>query len=364
MAPGWRRRQNWPYRTWLALIHTGDNHGPPKPEEVSQLLAEAKAQLPGVQVRIGRLSDFCRCDRWPRTLPSRLCVATCPTPGFTARCAIRKAPDWPATFVRRSGPPSRSTRCCGCGACSVDDAAPTIAAAYEKSLLYGEHTWGGALAWVSIYDRPLAMSYGDDWQQQRAAGKFARLEASWAEHTAYIEAARDLVQPLLAQPACRPWPARCTSKGIVSSCSTRFPGSAMDWCPSAVARREAPGLATGGWRLRCFPSVADQDMRFNSLRATAGLGYRTYVVADAAAGRRCARAATHSSTRCPDLISPWTLDPARGVIRAADRQTTRVASGSTARPLRRSDSISTNASTAIRWRPMSRRTSRSTRPGP
>ena len=50
--------ENWPYRTWLALIHTGDNHGPPKPEEVSQLLAEAKVKLPGIQVRIGRLSDF------------------------------------------------------------------------------------------------------------------------------------------------------------------------------------------------------------------------------------------------------------------------------------------------------------------
>ena len=37
---------DWPYRTWLALIHTGDNHGPPKPEEVSQLLAQAADPIP------------------------------------------------------------------------------------------------------------------------------------------------------------------------------------------------------------------------------------------------------------------------------------------------------------------------------
>ena len=22
---------DWPYRTWLACLHTGDNHGPPQP---------------------------------------------------------------------------------------------------------------------------------------------------------------------------------------------------------------------------------------------------------------------------------------------------------------------------------------------
>ncbi|MEN6428354.1 MAG: hypothetical protein ABFE13_23650, partial [Phycisphaerales bacterium] len=49
---------DWPYRTWLALQHTGDNHGPPTPDEVKQLLAEAAQRLPGVKVRIGRLSDF------------------------------------------------------------------------------------------------------------------------------------------------------------------------------------------------------------------------------------------------------------------------------------------------------------------
>ena len=32
---------DWPHQTWLALIHTGDNHGPPTPDEVKKLLAEA-----------------------------------------------------------------------------------------------------------------------------------------------------------------------------------------------------------------------------------------------------------------------------------------------------------------------------------
>ena len=47
----------WPYRTWLAVLHTGDNHGPPQPEEVKRLLARAAREYPGV--RSGRAeSDF------------------------------------------------------------------------------------------------------------------------------------------------------------------------------------------------------------------------------------------------------------------------------------------------------------------
>ena len=50
--------KDWPHKTWLALIHTGDNHGPPTPGEVAALLAQAAEKLPYAYVRIGRLSDF------------------------------------------------------------------------------------------------------------------------------------------------------------------------------------------------------------------------------------------------------------------------------------------------------------------
>ena len=58
MARGLFPPGNWPHRTWLALLHTGDNHGPPRPEEVKQVLDQVAQRMPGVKVRIGRLSDF------------------------------------------------------------------------------------------------------------------------------------------------------------------------------------------------------------------------------------------------------------------------------------------------------------------
>ena len=50
--------KDWPHKTWLAMIHTHENTGAPSPEEVAELLKEAKEKMPNVNIKIGRLSDF------------------------------------------------------------------------------------------------------------------------------------------------------------------------------------------------------------------------------------------------------------------------------------------------------------------
>lgn len=190
--------KDWPYATWLALIHTGDNHGPPRPEEVGKLLAEARQKLTGVTVRIGRLSDFADAvlaekaeipvvrgdmpDTWihgPLCDPAGAALARTVRPALAMTEALN-------TLLKAWHLPA-------------PDAATTIARAYEQSLLYGEHTWGGALYWVTRYGSGTQWGYGETWKADHAAQRFQRLEASWAEHTAYIETARALVQPLEQQ---------------------------------------------------------------------------------------------------------------------------------------------------------------------
>jgi alpha-mannosidase len=39
--------------------------------------------------------------------------------------------------------------------------------------------------------------YGDAWREERAAGRFDRIESSWAEHTAYIETTEKITRPCL-----------------------------------------------------------------------------------------------------------------------------------------------------------------------
>ena len=183
---------DWPHRTWLALEHTYDNLGPPKPEEVKKILQQYADKMPGVKVRIGRLSDFGEAilaekpdlpvvradspDTWihgPMSDPAGMKIARNIRPLIAATECLN-------TELRAWNQP-------------VADASASIAAAYEKSLMYGEHTWGGSIAWLDS-----KFGFGDSFWQERASGRYKRIEESWDEHTAYIEQAR---YPLLAAAA-------------------------------------------------------------------------------------------------------------------------------------------------------------------
>ena len=169
--------EDWPYQTWLALIHTGDNHGPPRPEEVAKVLADAKQTLPGVKVRIGRLSDFA--DAIRAEAPAIPVVRgdmpdtwihgpMCDPAGARVARNLR-----PLLGVAEG----LETELAAWGVGLPGAAAgPALAAAREQSLLYGEHTWGGALSWVVKYSQHTEYWYGEAWKEQRAAGRFKKLE--------------------------------------------------------------------------------------------------------------------------------------------------------------------------------------------
>ena len=183
--------ETWPHKTWLALIHTGDNHGPPTPEEVRTLLDQAQNKLPGVNVRIGRLSDFA--DAILAEHPD-LPVVRGDMPDTWIHGPL--ADPAGAKLARNLRPTIAATECLGTElrtwGVPRSENFGTLAAAYENSLLYGEHTWGGAFWW--IYGKYI-LKFGDEWKAERAAGKFQRIESSWTEHTAYVEKARDLILP-------------------------------------------------------------------------------------------------------------------------------------------------------------------------
>ena len=92
--------KDWPYSTWLAVLHTYDNVGPPSPDYVKRVIEQVNDKLPGVEVKIGRMSDFSDAilADAKRTCPSS--AATCPTRGSMARCRIRTARRLHARSVR------------------------------------------------------------------------------------------------------------------------------------------------------------------------------------------------------------------------------------------------------------------------
>jgi len=312
--------KDWPYRTWLALQHTGDNHGPPTPEEVKKLLTEAAQKLPGVKVRIGRLSDFAdailaekadipvvRGDMPDTWIHGPMCDPAGAKIARNIRPALGYAESLNA-LLRIWG-------------VTVPDATGAFAEAHEKSLLYGEHTWGGALYWVTTYGKQLKWGYGDVWKADRAAGGFKKLEASWAEHTAYIERARDLVTPVL-ETAMR---ALAQSAGPEGPRAVAF--NPLPWKRDGIVRVKSAGMslsslqpADGG---PSVPVVTDGDELCFVARDIPALGYRTFVPAAATKSTDQLRSDAQTGVIENESLKV-TLDLRRGGIRSVlDKRTGR-----------------------------------------
>ncbi|MHC4582861.1 MAG: glycoside hydrolase family 38 N-terminal domain-containing protein, partial [Planctomycetota bacterium] len=189
---------DWPHRTWLGLIHTGDNHGPPRPDEVRQILDEIGQRMPAVKVRIGRLSDFAdaileredldtipvvRGDTPDTWIYGPMCD---PQGRIAARRAHTNLPTVESLTTMLESWGVEATQ-------NTDQLTPwqSLSQGYEQSLLYGEHTWGASLGWVGH-----ALPWGSDWQQ-RTDQRHRRMEASWDEHSAYANQALAISTSLL-----------------------------------------------------------------------------------------------------------------------------------------------------------------------
>lgn len=136
---------DWPYKHWLAMLVTSDNNGPPKIEDINRLLAEAERNLPGVKIRFGKMEDFADAiyeeEKEGATVP-----------------VVRA--DLPDTWIHGVGSMpvenaiARKTRADMTSAGSLNthlnawgvaagDITADLFTARERSVMYGEHTYGG-----------------------------------------------------------------------------------------------------------------------------------------------------------------------------------------------------------------------------
>ncbi|MEN6575049.1 MAG: hypothetical protein ABFD90_01810, partial [Phycisphaerales bacterium] len=313
---------DWPYRTWLALQHTGDNHGPPTPDEVKQLLAEAAQRLPGVKVRIGRLSDFADAilaekaeipvirgdmpDTWihgPMCDPAGARIARNLRPAIGCVESL-------TTLLQIWGVATSETDC-----------TRLVADAREKSLLYGEHTWGGALSWITKYGNETKWDYGDVWKADLAAGRFSKLEASWAEHTGYIERARDEIVPLVEGTV------RVLAERVGPEGRRIVVFNPLPWRRSGIVRVKSvgPSLAAvqpadGG---PAVPVAPDGNGLCFLARDIPAMGYRVFIPTEAGSTGVDLRSDPQTGIIENEHLR-ITLDPARGGIRSVvDKRTGR-----------------------------------------
>jgi alpha-mannosidase len=133
--------KDWPSRNYLAMIMTGDNHGPPSAAEVQSQREKFARQLPGVRLHIGTLDDFLAAVEAEKP---NLQVVRGDTPDTWIH-GLMSMPE--ATKIARNIRPlepaldSLDTHLKLLGLITPPLAQP-LAEAYENSLLYGEHTFG------------------------------------------------------------------------------------------------------------------------------------------------------------------------------------------------------------------------------
>jgi len=203
---------NWSYKTWLGLIHTGDNQGPPSPGSIDTLFRECHEKYPGVRVRIGRLADFGNAILDKEDL-SKIPVVREDMPDswvFGPMCdpagqRIARRIHEELSYIEIL----ETLRAITASKELSPDVAVKIANAREQTLLYGEHTWGGSLDWICKYANGEILPWGEAWDRLLESNGFnkqyQRIMQSWDEKSAYIYKADGILQEIKEVNEGRPY---------------------------------------------------------------------------------------------------------------------------------------------------------------
>jgi hypothetical protein len=183
--------KDWPYKTWLAMIHTHENTGAPSPEEVAELLKSAKEELPDVNIRIGRLSDFY--DLLMQEDPE-IPVVTGDMPDTWIHGYLSKPRETRLSkYLQRE---TYNTEILNTQLNHWTGKNNTIKQyindAVENMILYDEHTFGIALS----HGNQHKWTYDDAFKINKSLGYYDYAESSWEEKANRIRAAERIIIPV------------------------------------------------------------------------------------------------------------------------------------------------------------------------
>ena len=186
---------NWPHRTWLAILVNGDNQGPQSVEKVRERLERIQKKFPKAKITVGSLDDFARA--FLKNDADRL--ATLPVVrGDMPDTWIHGLQSMPieSALARRGRPTltvlgglDTTLRAWGL---TTPPVAPVLTAAFEQSLLYGEHTFG-------LDMKKVGYRYGEEFAKAYAEGKYRSSDATFDVHRNYARTMNGLVEPALAE---------------------------------------------------------------------------------------------------------------------------------------------------------------------
>jgi hypothetical protein len=306
--------KNWPYHTWLAMIMTSDNQGPPTAAAVDKLLQRAAKELPGVKIKFGRLEDFYDAitaeknknipvvrgdmpDTWihgfeSMPIETKLAWNVRPLEGAVAMLD---------TELRAAG-------------VNPSPLAQPLARAYENSLLFSEHTFG------YYGSQPGGFWYGDEWKQKLAGGKYDRFLKSFDDKRDYIRTTANIVTNALDERM------QLLAQNVDADGPRIVVFNPLPWQRSSVVEVQLP---EGGWtdvrdltsgRTVKLSAVDGRTMRFMANDIPPG-GYKTF---QPVAGAGANETASSSAGVIENKFFRLKVDAARGgLISLVDLKTGR-----------------------------------------
>jgi hypothetical protein len=184
---------DWPHKTWLAMVMSGDNQGPHTADQVAGWIKQIRSKFPDARITMGSMDDFAKSflaeepelpvvrgtisDSWihgPMSSPKAAIELMNVRPKLRAAEALRTLNMiWGTKFVHTP---------------------KIIAEAYAKSLRWTEHTWGLA------NQHFVPTLHGEDFYRNYAAGltpNYRHMEVSWTEHDQFALRIQDEVIPTL-----------------------------------------------------------------------------------------------------------------------------------------------------------------------
>ena len=182
--------EKWKYNTWLAIIHTGDNQGPPAPEDVEKVLKRAQELAPNAKLRIGRISDFY--DAIMKEDPELPVVrGDMPDTWIHGYMSMPREIKAVRTLQKEIYSLELLNTLTNLKSGTNVDIKPFTTPATEGALLWDEHTFGMAMSHGHSGD----WYYGDKFHAERAEGTYRELEASWKEKGDRVYQAEKLLGP-------------------------------------------------------------------------------------------------------------------------------------------------------------------------
>jgi alpha-mannosidase len=184
---------DWPHKTWLAMVMSGDNQGPHSAAQVAGWIKQIRSKFPKARISMGSMDSFAESllaenpelpvvrgtvsDSWihgPMSSPKAAVALMNVRPKLRAMEALRTHNMiWGIKFVHTPG---------------------IIADAYANSLRWTEHTWGLA------NQHFVPSQHGQAFYRNYAAGlspNYQHMELSWKEHDHFALRIQDEVIPTL-----------------------------------------------------------------------------------------------------------------------------------------------------------------------